>query len=263
MSAGLTAAVLPTVISSSGFAARRLDRARQANDAAQTVMNSVVASGQIERAAECSANIVKAASPELANMFMSAEESIKAASGAEKAASVSSESFLKTAGGKLLKALKFVGDYVNEFIIFTSGLRVLTSDEPIKEGFVEGAGIVGMLAITEPAYKRLAGMSTYERKNGKLITHEHEALIRKLPYASSSIDAMKDYFAVKKFFGMTLKHVPKIAKGFGLILSSIAGYLGGRKLALCVYEKITGESGENAVPSLAANKELVPVRETA
>lgn len=262
MSAGLTAAVLPNVIASSGFAARRLDRACQANDATQTVMNSVVASGQIERAAECSANMAKDTAPELANLFMSAEENIKNASSAEKAA-VKSAGFFKNIGGKLLTALKFVGDYVNEFIIFTSGLRVITSDEPVKEGAAEGAGIVGMLAITEPAYKRLMGMSTYERKNGKLITHKHDALLLKLPNAEKAAEAINDYCATKEFFGMTLKHVPKIAKGIGLILASVTGYLGGRKLALWVYKKFTGESGEKVLPECNSSNNLVPVREAA
>lgn len=238
MTAGITSAILPTVVSSSGFALRRLDKAHNANDAVQTTMNSVVASGQIERAAECSANIARLSGGNLAKMFTSAEENIKLVSDAEKSASGFSGLF-KNIGNKLLKAVTFVGDYVNEFILFTSFLKVLNSNDPVKEGVLEGAGVVGMLAVTEPLHKRLWGMSTYERKNGKLITHEHEALIKRLPYAEKGLEAINDYCATKKFLGMTLKHVPTIGKGIGLIAASMSGFFGFRKAAEYGYNLVT------------------------
>ena len=243
MTAGLISAIVPTTISSSGFALRRLDKACNANDAVQTTMNSVIASGQIERAAECSANIARLSTGSVANLVTSAEENIKNAVAIEKAATETSSVF-KSIGKGCLKAVKFVGYYLNEFILLTSLFKVCKSDDPIKEGILEGAAVTCMLAGTEPLYKRAFGMATYERKNGKLITQPHDALIKKLPYAEKAAEAMNDYFATKKFFGKSLKQAPSVLKGIGLILASMGGYFGGRKATEYVYNSVS--SAKNA-----------------
>lgn len=232
MSAGIVTAILPTVVSGGTFAGRRIEKACQANDATQTTMNSVVATGQIERAAECSAKIAQNTEGELAKVTISAKEQIeKAAIPEGKKVGSFAQRFSNTFS-RFKKFAQFVGDNVNKFIVLTSVFKVANSDDKLRDGIIETSAVTGMLAVTEPAYKRIAGMSTYKRKAGELIVNEHEGLYKKyIPYADKAAEAINDYCKTKKVFGVALEHAPKCAKGLGLVASSMFGYYSFGKLA--------------------------------
>ena len=239
MSTGIVTAIVPTVVSGGAFATNRVRKACQANDALQTTMNSVVASGQIERAAECSANIAKETECGLSNVVLSAKEQIEKVSAAEGKQIGSFAKRFSSFFNGFKEFAKFVGDNVNKFIILTSLFKVAKSDDKLRDGIIEGASVTGMLAVAEPSYKRFVGMSTYERKNGELIVNKHTGLYKKyLPFAEKAEEAINDYCKTKKLLGMSLEHAPKIAKGIGLVASSMLGYYTFGKAAEYACDKI-------------------------
>ena len=217
MSAGI-AAILPSIVSGSTFATRRINNGANADNIAQTTMNLGVATGQIERAAECTANIARVSKGEFADMVCEAERDVNKAA--------KEGSFLRRFG----KTAKFIGDHVNAIIGVTSGVKIITSEDPLKESMVEIPGLVLMLYGTEPLWKNLVGMADHKRENGKLVTKERKAWYENSELLKKQAKAASDYCATKKLLGMTLKHVPAIAKGAGLVVFSIAGYQGGRAI---------------------------------
>ena len=237
MSAGI-ANILPSIVSGSGFAGRRLKRGAEAENAAQSAMNFGVATGQIERAAECSANAAKISKGNLAEMVCKIDKDIAEAS--------KTGTFLKGFG----KAAQFVGDNVNPIICVTSGVKIATSKDPVRESVIEVPGVVLMLYGTEPLWKNIAGMADHKRgKDGNLVTKERIAIYKRNPFIKKQVEALKEVCETKKFFGVTLKqacennkflkvtskHLPPAAKGVGLIAFSAGGYAlgtaGGRLVA--------------------------------
>ena len=230
MSAGI-AAIIPSIISGSGFASRRLKRGAEAENAAQSAMNFGVATGQIERAAECTANAARIGKGGLAEMVCKIDKDIADAS--------KSGTLLRGFG----KAAQFIGDNVNPIIGVTSAVKVATSNDPVKESIIEAPGLVLMLYGTEPLWKNIAGMADHKRgKDGKLEIKERSALYKKNPFLKEQAKAFKEVCETKKFLGITLKHVPSVVKGIGLICFSVAGYQGGRAIGKLAADTIMPES---------------------
>lgn len=229
MTAGI-ATILPSIVSGSAFATRRVNNGANADNAAQTAMNIGVATGQIERAAECTANVARLSKGGFAELVCQVDKDV--------ANATKTDSILKGFG----KVAKFIGDNVNSVIAVTSGVKVITSDNPAKEAITEIPGLVLMLYGTEPLWKNIAGMADHKRENGKLVTKERKALYKNNPFLKEQAKAISEYCATKEFFGVTMKHVPSILKGIGLVCFSIAGYQGGRAVGKLAAEAIIPES---------------------
>ena len=224
MSAGIAA-----IVSGTTFATRRANTGLQADNAAQSAMNLGVATGQVERVAECTANAARISKGGFAEIVTQVEKDLSKASKKDK--------ILQNLG----KGAKFIGDNVNNIICVTSGVKILTSDDPIKESMVEIPGVALMLYGTEPLWKNMVGMSDYKRKNGKLVEKKRHAWFKNSEILSKQAEAVKDYCATKKFLGLTLKPVPSIVKGVGLALFSIGGYQGGRALGNLAADAVFGD----------------------
>ena len=226
MSAGI-ASIIPSIISGSGFASRRLKRGAEAENAAQSAMNIGVATGQIERAAECTANVARVSKGGFAEMVCQIDKDIAEAS--------KTGTLLKGFG----KAAQFVGDNVNPIICVTSGVKIATSKDPVRESIIEVPGLCLMLYGTEPLWKNITGMADHKRtKDGRLETKNRTAWYKNSEFLKKQAEALKQTCETKKFLGLTLKHAPAVAKGLGLICFSIAGYQGGTAFGKLVADAV-------------------------
>lgn len=217
---------IAAIVSGTTFATRRINNGAQADNIAQSAMNMGVATGQVERVAECTANTAKVSKGNFAEMVTQVEKDIKKATKSDK--------LLKNLG----KGAQFIGDNVNKVIGVTSGVKILTSKDPLRESMIEVPGLILMLYGTEPLWKNIVGMSDYRRENGKLIEKKRKAWYKNSEILAKQAEAVKDVCATKKFLGVTLKHVPAIAKGVGLVGFSIMGFQGGRALGEAVADVI-------------------------
>lgn len=217
---------IAAIVSGTTFATRRVNNGAQADNIAQSAMNLGVATGQVERVAECTANTAKISKGNLAEMVTQVEKDI--------AKATKSDKLLQTLG----KGAQFIGDNVNKVIGVTSGVKIITSKDPLKESMIEIPGLVLMLYGTEPLWKNIVGMSDYKRKNGKLIEKKRNAWYNNSEILAKRAEAVKDFCATKKFLGVTLKPFPAIVKGIGLVGFSIAGCQGGRAVGKAIADVV-------------------------
>ena len=230
MAAGLSAltAFLPTITSGTVFSMRRTNNAVEASNPFVSAMNLDVAGGQVFKAGESVVNVAKEAKGDWAKYALSASENIKNMSGG------------------LLKVAQFTADNINPLICVTSGVKIATADDPTRTAMEEVPGVVGMLFVTEPMYKKFAGINKTERVNGNLVAKEIDAknplYFKNNPFIEKQAAAIYDYCSVRK----GLKHAPKILKGLGFVAASIFGYKSFKYAGSKCADAILGEAKQTS-----------------
>ena len=233
MSAGLAiSALIPSVTTGAIFSSRRASSGidnMSSDNPYVGLMNMDIAAGQITNAAKSTFDIARCSSNAVANGLVSAEESIRNLSNANKVAS------------GLSKVIKFTADNINPLICLTGGIKVACADDKADEAGRESLALGAMFA-SEATARKVLGMPVKKvNKDGKKQFVTQEGLYRKNPFLKKQSEALVEYCSTKTFMNHSLKFVPGTLKGVGFALASIFGYKAGHKAA----EMILGERKSN------------------
>ena len=219
---GAISAILPSIVSGATFSTRRTNRGMDSNNIFEGSTNCAIAGGQSYKALECSKELAKnLQNSKVGSKLLSAHEYIREIS--------KDDQILKGLG----KGLRFVGDYVNQFITAAEAIRVLCADDK-ESALLESGFALGTMFTFEKHAKKFLGISKFKRVNGVNTAIPQEALYKEVKCVKEGIEKFVDYCSKTKVFGHSIEHLPSVMRGLGFVGASIAGY----KLGAYVGNKI-------------------------
>lgn len=223
MTAGISAiaSLSPIVASQFIFSSRRASRGLEALDTnpLNAAMNLDIATAQCAKGSSAALDAARASSAELEQAARGFDDAVKGLVNSSKVAKGVS------------KVVDFTARNINPVICLTSGLKAVTAKENKLETAADETVRLGTMFAFEGAYKALAGMPKYVRKNGKTVSIPVDSILYKdVKWVRKAVDNFTKWCNKTVLFKkLPLNFLPGTLKGLGFAVASILGYKLGSK----------------------------------